>query len=298
MQSNDLSYSKRLKNIELGRIDSAERENQAIVHSLDVLARREQQRNAESNQTNNPQLQNQNNFAHPNPPANTPSLGKRPTPDFANPQPPPQPQDQPVPRPPATNSNSQTIAKEAQDAKIELIFKHMIHKRKKQEEIQNELYKSDTFALNSKNYKKEYYFKKFGVKGPEYDSFRDSMKLYYIEGIVWNFTYYYKGCVAWNWFFPYYYAPLLSDLTDFHAEVFEFEMGRPFRPFEQLLSVLPPISSFALPKALQPLALSDESPIVDFYPQNFHIGELMLFFSLRKNIWFYLLWILDKLGRG
>ena len=115
--------------------------------------------------------------------------------------------------------------------------------------------------------------KKFGVTGQEYHPFRESIKLYYIEGIIWNYQYYYKGCVSWDWFYPYYYAPLLSDLTNFSKEVFDFELGEPFNPCEQLLSVLPPFSSHALPKCLQPLLHNDESEIIDYYPLDFFVGK-------------------------
>lgn len=51
----------------------------------------------------------------------------------------------------------------------------------------------------------------------------------------------------------------------------EFELSEPFRPFEQLLAVLPEASSDCLPKPLQKLMTSNpsESPIHDFYPMNF-----------------------------
>lgn len=163
---------------------------------------------------------------------------------------------------------------EPDSVKVETVFNQEIYKRRKQKEIKNELYNSESFAVNSRDYKKNYYVQKFGVTGAEFHPFVNSLKLYYIEGIIWNYHYYYKGCVSWDWFFPYYYAPLLSDLTNFSHESFEFKMNEPFNPCEQLLSVLPPFSSHALPKCLQHLLHSDDSEIIDFYPSDFHIGIL------------------------
>ena len=48
-----------------------------------------------------------------------------------------------------------------------------------------------------------------------------------------------------------------------------FELSKPFMPFEQLLAVLPAASKNLIPPAFQSLMLSDNSPIIDFYPQEF-----------------------------
>ncbi len=47
-------------------------------------------------------------------------------------------------------------------------------------------------------------------------------------------------------------------------------MGDPFRPFQQLLAVLPRESARFLPPAYQVLMLDEQnSPIIDFYPKEF-----------------------------
>ena len=48
-----------------------------------------------------------------------------------------------------------------------------------------------------------------------------------------------------------------------------FELGEPFLPFEQLLSVLPAASKELLPKELQGLMINQSSPIIDYYPEDF-----------------------------
>jgi 5'-3' exonuclease len=48
-----------------------------------------------------------------------------------------------------------------------------------------------------------------------------------------------------------------------------FSQGKPFRPFEQLMGVMPAASSGLLPPAYQPLMLETTSPVIDFYPDDF-----------------------------
>ncbi len=53
-----------------------------------------------------------------------------------------------------------------------------------------------------------------------------------------------------------------------------FSQGTPFRPFEQLLAVLPAASSRHLPLPFRDLMLNPNSPIIDFYPPTFEVSTL------------------------
>jgi len=139
------------------------------------------------------------------------------------------------------------------------------------ETTKEEMYDFEFIFDQSQNYKQSYYQRKFNVSKRDYESLIACVRRFYIEGIVWNFNYYYKGCCSWNWFYPFYYAPLLSDICNFASQKISFTLGEPFRPLEQLLAVLPPYSSHALPRPLQQLMLEEDSPIYDFYPADFQV---------------------------
>ena len=90
----------------------------------------------------------------------------------------------------------------------------------------------------------------------------------YAEGLQWVMHYYYSGVASWGWFYNYHYAPRISgmpvvgfyrydrssapkDLSDLEDMVFEFDLGKPFHPFEQLMGVLPLASKDLIPLAYQ-----------------------------------------------
>lgn len=91
----------------------------------------------------------------------------------------------------------------------------------------------------------------------------------YIRAIQWNLHYYYNGCVSWSWYYPHHYAPYISDIKNFSHLNLKYEMGEPFLPFQQLLAVLPAASKELLPKPYQDLMTLENSPILEYYPEEF-----------------------------
>jgi len=51
----------------------------------------------------------------------------------------------------------------------------------------------------------------------------------------------------------------------------KFEVGKPFKPFEQLMGVFPAASRIHIPAVFHELMTNQDSSIIDFYPETFEI---------------------------
>jgi len=107
-------------------------------------------------------------------------------------------------------------------------------------------------------FKRAYYSEKFGINTTT-EGTKEDQEVHqivvksYLAGLEWVLRYYYSGVCSWNWFYPFHYAPMASDMVNLqtlHQSV-RFEQGTPFKPFEQLLGCLPPRSMNFLPKSYQ-----------------------------------------------
>uniref|UniRef100_A0A8C4E932 5'-3' exoribonuclease 1 n=1 Tax=Dicentrarchus labrax TaxID=13489 RepID=A0A8C4E932_DICLA len=126
----------------------------------------------------------------------------------------------------------------------------------------------DMFETEFRQYKRTYYMTKIGVDVVSDDFLAQQAKCY-VEGIQWILHYYYHGVQSWSWYYPYHYAPFLSDIRNISGLKLTFDLGKPFMPFQQLLAVLPAASKELLPEAYRHLMTSENSPIIEYYPQDF-----------------------------
>jgi 5'-3' exoribonuclease 1 len=122
-----------------------------------------------------------------------------------------------------------------------------------------------------KQWKADYYMEKMHIDINNQEQM-DGLIGSYIIGIQWVLKYYYDGVASWGWFYPYHYCPKISDLVNIaRFQDYPFELGQPFKPFEQLMGVLPSLSKKLLPRAYQTLMTETTSPILDFYPTDFNL---------------------------
>jgi len=127
---------------------------------------------------------------------------------------------------------------------------------------------ADNVRLWEDGYADRYYERKFGVD-PSDIEFRHKVAASYVEGVCWVLLYYLQGCPSWTWYYPYHYAPFAADFVDIGKMSPKFEKGRPFRPFEQLMGVLPAASQHNIPEVFWNLMTDEDSDIIEFYPEDF-----------------------------
>ncbi|CAG8561450.1 5491_t:CDS:10 [Paraglomus brasilianum] len=113
-------------------------------------------------------------------------------------------------------------------------------------------------------FKEHYYKEKFG-KEWTLEFSREVVKAY-VQGLCWLLEYNYKGVCSWRWFYPFHYAPLTSDFVNL-VEIPEFNVDKPFKPFEQLMGVMPIASKKLLPQPLVNLMVDKGSKMANFYPE-------------------------------
>ncbi|TKS80349.1 5'-3' exoribonuclease 1 [Collichthys lucidus] len=106
----------------------------------------------------------------------------------------------------------------------------------------------DMFETEFRQYKRTYYMTKIGVDVVS-DDFLAMQAKCYVEGIQWILHYYYHGVQSWSWYYPYHYAPFLSDVRNISGLKLTFDLEKPFMPFQQLLAVLPAASKELLPES-------------------------------------------------
>jgi len=101
----------------------------------------------------------------------------------------------------------------------------------------------------------------------------------YIESLLWTFKYYYNGCPSWHWYYCHRHSPAFEDLYEYMNVVGDlntitFNKAKPYKPFEQLMTVLPPASAHLHAKEYQKLIRKNDIRIVEYYPTDFKVDTL------------------------
>ncbi|KAH9927111.1 exoribonuclease 2, partial [Epithele typhae] len=128
----------------------------------------------------------------------------------------------------------------------------------------------DFVKLWEPGYRERYYRQKFNVEYSDLE-FRKQVTRCYVEGMAWVLHYYYQGTPSWQWYYPFHFAPFAADFEDLEKMDITFDIGQPFKPFEQLMGVFPAASRSHIPAPFHDLMTDTESPIIDFYPTTFQI---------------------------
>jgi len=134
--------------------------------------------------------------------------------------------------------------------------------------------KTQIDVLDFEGYKAAFYKKK-GVEDIEKACHS------YIDGCAWVLKYYLFGVEDWSYTYAYNYSPFACDIAK-HQSTFSFKEEKripPVSPFLQLLCVIPPKSSFLLPKPIDSI-LTSRGPLSRFFPDHFHIN-----YEGKKKTW-------------
>ena len=139
------------------------------------------------------------------------------------------------------------------------------------------VFEPNKITLDIKRYRTDYVNKYFK------DMDMEKVCQSYLEGVHWVITYYKKGVPDWKWYYPYDYAPPAIEIIKYISKFVFPKYNRhtyALLPFQQLLCVLPPKSAKLLPTPLDKLIKDHDSPLKEFYPDEFEVD-----LAGKKNDW-------------
>lgn len=127
-------------------------------------------------------------------------------------------------------------------------------------------------GINFDKYR-ELYYKKAGIDHTDKHRVWSFCK-HYLQGLEWVQNYYHSAPKNWQWYYPFHYSPLTSDIVDYLSNAgsvgSQSKLARvsnkcfpPLLPFQQLLCVVPPRSKQLLPPYLRDIYTGRLS---EYYP--------------------------------
>nr|CDS28934.1 5' 3' exoribonuclease 1 [Hymenolepis microstoma] len=149
----------------------------------------------------------------------------------------------------------------------------------------------DEDTISYRMHRQEYYSRKLEIdirgtsKHPD-ESFVEAALLpicqKYVETLQWVLDYYFNTVADWQHYYPYHYAPFVSDLLFFTKRFLKDGLDyekrfnwtsfvpntKPLLPFEQQMFIMPISSAKILPQPYRCL-FAEESPVAEFFPDTF-----------------------------
>jgi 5'-3' exonuclease len=136
--------------------------------------------------------------------------------------------------------------------------------------------KDDYVDLGSVGWRDRYYKTAFDFYDP---SDKNKICKNYLEGLLWTNKYYFEGCMSYKWYYRYRHPPSLIDLRDYLRDPKnKIDINKclskdltKYKPYEQLLLILPNASKHLLPKQYASLMTDFASPIIMNYPVEYEV---------------------------
>lgn len=126
---------------------------------------------------------------------------------------------------------------------------------------------------NFEDYQYRYYNYYYNTDSNELDKFIKKKIQHYLKGLLFVTKYYFDKCPDWRWYFPYNNPPFLNDILKYFNKCkinkITFNEGKPLDPLVQLINVLPPQSSYLIPKNIRFLVNDNRSPLIHMFPLKF-----------------------------
>ncbi|EXJ60448.1 alkaline phosphatase D [Cladophialophora yegresii CBS 114405] len=172
------------------------------------------------------------------------------------------------PAPQAEDSDDEDEESQLATMRVLKRYEHAKVEQATDEQAQKDM--EQKYDQKFRDWKDTYYKEKFGW-GLENEGGLRHLTENYVQGLQWVLFYYYRGVASWPWFYQYHYSPMISDVKKGLGADMNFQLGQPFRPFQQLMGVLPDRSKKIVPTVYHDLMTSKDSPIIDFYPRDFEL---------------------------
>lgn len=135
------------------------------------------------------------------------------------------------------------------------------------------------YCLDPEIWKKQYYQYYFNIDLDSEDSeeLLRNVVMNYLKSLLYVLNYYLIDCPSWSFYYRYRVPPMPSTILEVLGNdlsvinTIEFEKGKPYTPFEQLMFILPPQMKDKLPKKIGDVMINEKHLCVPYYPIEFRV---------------------------